>query len=69
MISLSPLTKRKLQFGNFSSASPFAPRLAEMPSADGERLKERLRARLEADARGRITYAARANAVRGRRPG
>ena len=46
-----------------------APRLAEMPSADGERLKERLRARLEADARGRITYAARANAVRGRRPG
>ena len=45
-----------------------APRLAEMPGGDGELLKERLRARLKADAQGRITYAARANAVRGRRP-
>ena len=45
-----------------------APRLSEMPSGDGALLKERLRARLTADARGRITYGARANAVRGRRP-
>ena len=46
-----------------------APRLADMASGDGELLKERLRARLKADARGCITYGARANAVRGRRPG
>ena len=45
------------------------PRLSQMAPGDGEILKERLRARLKADARGRITYAARANAVRGRRPG
>ena len=45
-----------------------APKLSEMGSADGERLKERLRARLETDAQGRITCSARANAVRGRRP-
>ena len=44
-----------------------APRLSEMPARDGELLKERLRARLEPDSRGRITYGARANAVRGRR--
>ena len=46
-----------------------APRLSGMASADAERLKERLRARLAAAADGSITYSARANAVRGRRPG
>ncbi len=46
-----------------------APRLSEMPAADGELLKERLRARLKADTKGRITCSARANAVRGRRRG
>ncbi len=45
-----------------------APRLAELPGRDTERLKERLRARLSAAADGSITYEARANAVRGRRP-
>ena len=45
------------------------PRLSQMAPGDGEILKERLRARLKADAKGRITYGARANAVRGRRPG
>ena len=45
-----------------------APKLADMPRGDADLLKERLRARLEADAQGRITYSARANAVRGRRP-
>ncbi len=45
------------------------PRLSDMPGGGGELLKERLRARLKADADGRITYSARANAVRGRRPG
>jgi hypothetical protein len=44
------------------------PRLSQMAASDGELLKERLRARLKPDAAGRITYAARANAVRGRRP-
>ncbi len=34
-----------------------------------ERLKARLRARPAADAVGRITYAARANAIKGRRAG
>ena len=44
-----------------------APKLSEMASADGALLKERLRARLTPDAKGRITCGARANAVRGRR--
>ena len=45
-----------------------APRLSQMAPADNDTLRERLRRRLPADARGRITYSARANAVRGRRP-
>ena len=45
-----------------------APRLSEMVSREGELLKERLRARLKPAADGSITYEARANAVRGRRP-
>lgn len=36
-----------------------------MTSYDAERLKARLRERLPADADGRITYAASANAVKG----
>ena len=42
------------------------PTVAAMASGDVERFKTRLRARLPADAAGRITYAARANAVKGR---
>ena len=42
------------------------PKLAAMASEDLAILKERMRARLPADAAGRITYAARANAVKGR---
>jgi SAM-dependent methyltransferase len=42
--------------------------LAAMTSADLSLLEERLRARLPADAAGRISYAARANAVQGRVP-
>lgn len=45
-----------------------APRLSDMPGGDAEQLRERLRARLEPAADGSITYSARANAVRGRRP-
>ncbi len=44
------------------------PTLAAMPSGDVEKLKSRLRARLPADATGRITYDARANAIKGRLP-
>ena len=43
-----------------------APRIAAMAKGDVERLEERLRSRLLPDAAGRITFAASANAVRGR---
>ena len=43
--------------------------LAEMGEAKAAALKERLRARVSADAAGRITCGARANAVKGRLPG
>jgi hypothetical protein len=39
-----------------------------MAASDVHLLKTRLRARLPADAAGRITYSARANAVKGRVP-
>jgi SAM-dependent methyltransferase len=39
-----------------------------MAPADAEQLKERLRAQLPADATGRVTYSARANAVKGKVP-
>ena len=44
------------------------PTFEAMPSKDKELLKTRVRARLPADATGRITYGARANAVKGRMP-
>jgi len=44
------------------------PQLAAMTSEDIALLKERMRARLPADAAGRIAYSARANAVKGRVP-
>jgi SAM-dependent methyltransferase len=43
--------------------------LAALPPGEAEALKARLRQRLPAAADGRIVYAARANAVRGRVPG
>ncbi|HZT51762.1 MAG TPA: class I SAM-dependent methyltransferase [Stellaceae bacterium] len=43
--------------------------LAAMPAADRAELEARVRRRLPADAAGRITYGARANAVKGRVPG
>ena len=46
-----------------------APRLSELPTGGSDELKERLRRRLTAAADGSITCEARANAVRGRRPG
>ncbi len=44
------------------------PMVAAMAPDDVERLKTRVQARLPADAAGRITYGARANAVKGRVP-
>jgi SAM-dependent methyltransferase len=41
------------------------PTLAKMAPADVERLKERVRARLTFDARGRVVHEARANAIKG----
>jgi hypothetical protein len=44
------------------------PKLAAMASEDIVLLKAKMRAHLPADANGRITYSARANAVKGRVP-
>jgi len=41
------------------------PRIAAMSSADRQQLRDRVRARLVADASGRITCSARANAIKG----
>ena len=45
-----------------------APKLATMSAADLAQLRERMRARLPADAAGRISCSARAHAVKGRVP-
>jgi hypothetical protein len=45
-----------------------APTIAAMPAADVEVLKLRVRAKLPSDSAERITYSARANAVKGRVP-
>lgn len=44
------------------------PALAALPPSELEAMKTRLRARLPADGQGRITYGARANAIKGRVP-
>jgi SAM-dependent methyltransferase len=51
-----------------SGAPSIRPTLAAMSPADIELLKTRVSARLPGDAAGRITYASRANAIRGRVP-
>jgi SAM-dependent methyltransferase len=48
--------------------SSVGPTLASMPAGDVELLKSRVRARLPGDAPGRITYGARANAIKGFAP-
>jgi len=50
------------------SGPRLAPLFAQMPQDVRARLEARMRERLPPDAAGRITYAARANAIRGRRP-
>jgi len=44
------------------------PTLAAMAPGELEQFKARVRARLPADAQGRITYGSRANAIKGRVP-
>lgn len=48
--------------------STIGPAVAAMASGDAGKLKDRVRARLPADTEGRITYAARAHAIKGHRP-
>jgi ubiquinone/menaquinone biosynthesis C-methylase UbiE len=56
-------------FWTINMMSPnIGPIVAALAPGDAERLKAGVRARLPADAAGRITYAARANAVKGRVP-
>lgn len=56
------------EFWTASSGAPsIAPTVSALTRADVEALKERVRARVSADADGRITCAARANAIKGRR--
>ena len=50
------------------TAPTLGPAIAAMAPGDVETLKSRVRARLPADTEGRITYGARAHAIRGRRP-
>jgi len=55
------------EFWTSSMASPsVTAALAGMPTANVEQLKVRVRGKLPTDAAGRITYSARANAVKGR---
>ena len=50
------------------TSASVAPVIAAMAAGDVARLKERVRERLPADLAGRITYGARANAIKGRKP-
>jgi ubiquinone/menaquinone biosynthesis C-methylase UbiE len=50
------------------TSASVAPMIAGMACAEAERLKARVRERLPPDAAGRITYAARVNAIKGRKP-
>ena len=50
-------------------AASIRPMVAAMAAKDVEVLKRGVEARLPADVAGRITYVARANAVKGRVPG
>jgi len=59
-------------FDSFWAIAQTGPRLAAslaaMPAADRATLRDRLRTRLPADGQGRVTYSARANAIKGHAP-
>lgn len=56
-------------WSTLSGAPSVGPKLAAMAPRDLADLKRRVRARLPADAAGRVTFGGRANAVKGRVPG
>jgi ubiquinone/menaquinone biosynthesis C-methylase UbiE len=66
------VTRTFADFDDFWTTNLLGPSIgsaiAAMPPGDAERLKAGVRARLPADPQGRITYPARANAVKGRVP-
>jgi SAM-dependent methyltransferase len=55
-------------WGKSTAMGAIRQTLAELGPAEEEKFKQRVRARLPEDATGRITYASRANAVKGRVP-
>jgi ubiquinone/menaquinone biosynthesis C-methylase UbiE len=67
------VTRTFTDFEDFWSQSTLTgstrPMLAAMQPSDIEQLKARVQARMTADAQGRITHGARANAIKGRVPG
>jgi hypothetical protein len=73
---LEPVESREIEvrrtFADFddlwSSSSQVEDAVATLAVGDVQLLKARLWARLPADAQGRITYAARVNAIKGRVP-
>jgi SAM-dependent methyltransferase len=56
-------------WGKSTAMGAIRQTLAELSPGKAEEFKQRVRARLPVDAAGRITYASRANAVKGRVPG
>ena len=56
-------------WGSSTATGSIRPTLEAMPPEDLAAFKQRVQARLPADATGRITYSSRANAVKGRVPG
>lgn len=56
------------EFWSITTGGNLGTQIAEMALPDQERLKERVRLRLPVEASGRITYSAKANAVKGRKP-
>ena len=55
-------------YWQISMGANVGAQVAEMSAADRETLKRRVAARMPTDASGRISYTARANAIKGRRP-
>jgi hypothetical protein len=56
------------EFWEINTATNLKGTLAELDAGTVGRLKERVQSHLPADADGRITYGARANAIKGRVP-
>lgn len=67
-IDVRPTYETFDQFWNWNTGPPnsISKAIATLSPADAETLKTRLRASLPTDAAGRISYAAHANAVKGR---